>query len=833
MEMDFKPASSDANEQEIKLKEALAKSEKALKQANYLNAVIASLSKIYWVIYNLDLKTGTYEKISAGEYSLGITGESGKITDTFGALLRDFVAEPSQKAMIAFADLSTLDERMKGKTVISQEYFATNGHWYECSIIEKERDEQGRLVKALYVAANIDDRKEEQRRIQQERDSQLAIFDALAKSYLNIYLLNKVDLSAEILKLEGYVTTGMDKESKKTFPYALACKQYVGERVHPEDQEMMLDLMSLENVTCQLADKDEYIINYRTFQNEELHYYQAKYVPLVNTDYIIAGFQNIDETIEEQQKQKELMAVALAAAEQSNRAKTTFLNSMSHDIRTPMNAIIGFTALAQTHLDNKELVRDYLGKITTSSSHLLSLINDILDMSRIESGSVKLEEAQIHIPDLLHDLRTIIQGQVASKQQNLYIDTQDVVHEDVITDKLRLNQILLNIVSNAIKFTPVGGNIIIRITEKPSKSKNHTVFEFSVKDTGIGMASEFKEHVFDTFSREQTTTVSGIQGTGLGMAITKNIVDMMGGTIEVDSQEGVGSEFVVTLEFPLADHPVVYEPIEELRGVRALVVDDDVDTCRSVCKMLREIDIKPDWTTSGREAVIRCQDAFELKDPFKVYIIDYLMPDMNGIETVRRIKRIIGEDVPIIILTAYDWSDIEVEAREAGVTAFVAKPIFMSELREVLTSPIEETEDEKAGASRENYEGRRILLVEDNDLNSEIASMILEEAGFIVDTAKDGIEAVDTIYASSADTYDFILMDVQMPRMDGYTATREIRTLRDNKKANIPIIAMTANAFDEDRKKAFEAGMNAHVAKPIDRVDLFSTIDNILNSEMM
>ena len=528
---------------------------------------------------------------------------------------------------------------------------------------------------------------------------------------------------------------------------------------------------------------------------------------------------------EELRAQQDQLSLALAAAQQANKAKTMFLNSMSHDIRTPMNAIIGFTALAQTHIDNTEQVQDYLAKINTSSTHLLSLINDILDMSRIESGSVKLDEKPVHMPDLLHDLRTMIQGLINAKQLNLYIDTQDVEHEDVIIDKLRVNQILLNIVGNAIKFTPVGGDIIIHLVEKSCQTSGYTTYEFSIKDTGIGMSPEFLEHVFDTFAREQSSTVSGIQGTGLGMAITKNIVEMMGGTIEVASEEGKGSKFTVTLTVRLSNRTIRYEPIAELQGARALVVDDDIDTCRSVCKMLRSIDMQPEWTVTGKEAVLRAQDAAELNDEYKVYIVDYLMPDMNGIETVRRIRRVIGETVPIIVLTAYDWTDFEKEAREAGVTAFVAKPIFMSELRSVLTNPVR-TEELKSERTYD-YTGKKVLLVEDNELNREIATAILEETGMSIDHAGDGIEAVNIINEAPEDKYDLILMDIQMPRMDGYTATREIRTLPNNRKANIPIVAMTANAFEEDRRKAFECGMNGHIVKPIDMASIAQILDEI------
>ena len=517
----------------------------------------------------------------------------------------------------------------------------------------------------------------------------------------------------------------------------------------------------------------------------------------------------------------------------ASRAKSTFLSSMSHDIRTPMNAIIGFTALAQTHMDEPELVQDYLAKISTSSTHLLSLINDILDMSRIESGTVKLDEKPVHIPDIVHDLRAMIQGLVNSKNLNLYIDAQDVVNEDVIVDKLRLNQILLNIVSNAIKFTEPGGDIIVRLMEKPCPVKNHTTFEITVKDNGIGMSKDFVEHVFDTFAREQSSTVSGIQGTGLGMAITKNIVEMMGGEITAESEEGKGTVFTVTLNLRLADEPVQLEPIPALLGARALVVDDDLNTCRSVSKMLRDIKMRPDWTASGKEAVIRAQDAAEMKDEYQVYIIDYLMPDMNGIETARRIRKVISADVPIIVLTAYDWADFEYEARQAGVTAFVSKPLFMSELRKVLMQPTgseQETKEARKDAGKKkqyDYSGKRILLVEDNELNREIATAILEETGMTIDYADDGDVAVAAIEAAPADRYDLILMDIQMPKMDGYTATREIRTLADNRKANIPIVAMTANAFEEDKQRAYKAGMNGHIIKPVSIEAIAKVLDEI------
>lgn len=527
---------------------------------------------------------------------------------------------------------------------------------------------------------------------------------------------------------------------------------------------------------------------------------------------------------------REALAEALAAAEHANRAKTIFLNNMSHDIRTPMNAILGFTALAASHIDNTAQVRDYLGKISVSGQHLLSLINDVLDMSRIESGKVTIEDADAHLPDIIHDLRTIIQSSVTAKQLDLFIDTQDVVHEDIITDKLRLNQILLNILSNAIKFTPNGGTISFRVIEKPTSSQGIAEFEFRIKDNGIGMSEDFQKTIFEAFTREKSSTVSGIQGTGLGMAITKNVVDMMGGSITVASAEGKGSEFVVKLPCRISGNAAEIEKIPELSGLRALVADDDTNTCLSVCTMLREVGMRPDWTNYGKEAVIRAKEAHDHGDAFFVYIIDWMMPDQNGIETARRIRKAIDDSVSIIILTAYDWSDIEEEAKEAGVTAFCSKPLFMSELRRVLTRPfLPPTETPAAAEEPVSFRGKRILIAEDNEMNRMIATAILEERGFTIETAYDGVEAVEKMQNAPAGHYDIILMDIQMPRMDGYEAARRIRALKDEKKATIPIVAVTANAFEEDKKLTLESGMNGHLAKPYNIAEIVRILGEIFS----
>ena len=529
------------------------------------------------------------------------------------------------------------------------------------------------------------------------------------------------------------------------------------------------------------------------------------------------------------EEQNRKLEIALQHEGAANRAKREFLFNMSHDIRTPMNAIIGFTSLAATHIDNREQVLDYLKKISTSSQHLLSLINDVLDMSRIESGKVKIEEKAVHLPDLVHDVRSIIQPNVAAKRLSLFIDTMDIEDEDIITDPLRLNQILLNILSNAIKFTPTGGMISIRIAQKNGAPKGCVCYEFRIKDNGIGMSEEFQTHIFEEFSREESSTVSGIQGTGLGMSITKNIVDLMGGTIALTSEPGKGTEFIVTLCFTRSGQKAEPKQLPQLEGLRALVADDDTNTCLNVSTMLSKIGMRPEWTISGKEAVIRTKYAVEQGDAFSVYIIDWLIPDMNGIEIVRQIRKVIGNRCPIIILTAYDWADIEDEARAAGVTAFCEKPLFLSELRRVLAEPFRaEPASEPAQPTAADLKGKKLLLVEDNELNREIALEILKEAGFVVDTAEDGAVAVQKIKQAAPGQYDLILMDIQMPNLDGYEATRQIRALPDAEKANIPIFAMTANAFEEDRQNALAAGMNGHIAKPLDVPHLLRVLADAL-----
>ena len=466
----------------------------------------------------------------------------------------------------------------------------------------------------------------------------------------------------------------------------------------------------------------------------------------------------------------------------------------------------------------------------TSGNHLLNLINNVLDMSHIESGKMQLSEQLCSLPEILHGLRNIIQADIHSKQLELYMDAIDVQNENIYCDRLRLNQVLLNLLNNAIKYTTAGGIVSIKVTEKAVAQEGYATYEFQVKDTGIGMSEEFVAHIFEPFERERNSTISGIQGTGLGMAITRNIVSMMNGTISVTSKQNVGSEFTVSFTFRVSSEAKKSPLIPQLQGCRALVVDDDFNTCDSVSYMLQQIGMRAEWTLSGKEAVLRTHQAVTRKDCYSVYIIDWLLPDMNGIEVTRRIRKEMGEDVPVIVLTAYDWSDIEEEAKEAGVTAFCSKPLFMSELQNCLHSVINvEEEKEEVTIRKETVRHKgRILLAEDVELNQEIAVAILGDAGFSTEVAENGQIAVEMMKNSLPGYYQLVLMDVQMPVMNGYEAAKSIRRLENRKLANIPIIAMTANAFEEDKKEALACGMNGHIAKPIDVDVLFETLDKVL-----
>ena len=520
---------------------------------------------------------------------------------------------------------------------------------------------------------------------------------------------------------------------------------------------------------------------------------------------------------------------ALALAQTANAAKSQFLSNMSHDIRTPMNAIVGLTAIAGAHLNEPKRVQDCLNRIALSSKHLLGLINDVLDMGKIESGKIVLSNEAFSLPDLVSGIVAILQPQARAKNLQLDIVIGNIQQENVVGDSMRLNQALINLVSNAVKYTPEGGSVRLSMYEKPSNQEGCRDYAFVVQDTGTGMSPEFLEKIFDPFEREESAAANHTEGTGLGMAITKNVVDMMGGTIEVESVLGEGSTFTATIPLKVEDESE--EPdLSELRGARVLVVDDDPDVLENTLPFLEEAGLRGAMAFSGAEALALTTEAHREGDDFRAIIIDWVMPVMDGVETVRRIREEVGEDTPIILLSAYDWSEIEDEAKGAGVTAFVSKPLFKSRLYRVLQSMCSNGQQDGSRTVRipPRVKGR-VLLVEDNELNCEIASELIQNTGAQVETVPDGLEAVDRVIDSPDGHYDLVFMDMQMPRMNGIEAVKAIRhALARQKRPCPPIVAMTANAFAEDRQASLDAGMDAHVDKPLEAKSLAAALNSPL-----
>jgi len=609
---------------------------------------------------------------------------------------------------------------------------------------------------------------------------------------------------------------------------------YIENCVVEEDQKTLREILTRERLQKELLKRDTIYLNYRCGCASGEQFFQIKIVRTGDWETepsVVIGLRSVDTEIRKELEKERQLEEALAEANRANHAKSTFLSNMSHDIRTPMNAIMGFTTLALSHPERHEQMEECLIKIKNSGTHLLSLINDILDMSRIESGKMRIEDKPASLSDIIHGLWNILYSEISAKQLELSIDTTDIVNEEIICDKLRLNQVLLNLVSNAVKYTPAGGKISFGITQLKGASEGFARYRFLVKDTGIGMSEQFVKHIFEPFERERNTTMSGIQGTGLGMAITKNIIDMMNGVIDIKSKQDEGTQVTVEFEFRINTDIVPPREIEELKNRRALVVSGDLNIRGNVPQMLERLGMRAEHTSSGKDAMLRTEQAASGGDGYGVYIVDCSLPDLDEIELVRSIRKAAEKDDPIIILTAYDWTEFEDDARAAGVSAFCAKPLFMSDLESCL-STLSGKDDGKPqdGFGGSKIRSGRILLAEDNELNQEIAGALLTEAGFEIDIAGNGKIAVDMIQSHEAGYYQVVLMDVQMPIMNGYEATRMIRQLDDKARAEIPILAMTANAFIEDKEAALASGMNGHIAKPININVLLKTLDELLQN---
>lgn len=690
------------------LAHSLIRKQKNLRLTTKLNTqleeqidIVGGLTNAYFAMFYADLQTHEFIAVKEPDVIRELLGECTNAEEAFNLYIPVGVIEEEQKAMREFSDLTTLDERMKNTDSIYQEFRGqiTPWDWCRASWIAAKRDDAGNLKLVLYAVEDIADsvsEREKQKwadeKHRHELEEQLSLVNTLSRDYLNVYTIDSVNTTVKILKLNGYVTAGISTEQME-YPYEALCRKYINDRVAPEDVDKMIEVMSLDNILKVLSENEQYVGTYRVLEDDEIHYYQYKYAKINGTDLIIAGFQNVDEMIASEKMQRETLQKALSEAEAANMAKTRFLNNMSHDIRTPMNAILGFARLMKNKLDDKDALSNYILKVEESGQYLLSIINNVLDMARIESGKMELDEAVMDIGDPDSYLFRLFTADLEKKNITLTHNV-NIKHRYVWTDEAKVAQILVNLISNAIKYTPEGGFIHHEFVEYPSDREGYGKYVTKFTDNGIGMSQEFVEHIFDAFSRERTTTESTVIGTGLGMSIVKKLTDLLGGTIEVESELGKGSTFTLTLEYKFADCP------------------EKQEVCPSDTNMV-------------------------------------------------------------------------------------------------------------------SLKGKRILLAEDNELNAEIATEILTEYGFIVERAVDGVAAVDMISKADAGYYDVIFMDIQMPNLNGYDATRRIRQLEDEIKAGIPIIAMTANAFEEDKKLAFEAGMNAHVSKPIDTKVIMDTLTQL------
>jgi len=650
-----------------------------------------------------------------------------------------------------------------------------------------------------------------------------------ALAYQAVYYLDLQDSSCRMI----YPI----REDGEPRDYETVMAERFGNGSVPEDSvEEIRKFLSPGHIIRELCDKEH--INLKFCQKKADGEDEWCQITLVASELengkpqaVTMTIRSIDEMIKSEEKQKELFALAAERAEAANYAKSDFLSKMSHDIRTPMNAIIGMTAIAGAHIDDRDRVADCLSKIKVASRHLLSLINEVLDMSRIESGKVTLTEEDFNLSQLIENLLTMVKPLVREHNHELNVKINNISHENVFGDSLRIQQVFVNIVGNSVKYTPDGGRIDITIFERPTNKKMVGCYEFVFEDNGIGMSEEFVRKIFDPFERADDERALKVQGTGLGMAITKNIVNMMNGDIKVESRLGEGSRFTVTIYLRLQDEELT--SMEGLARLPVLVVDDDEDVCKSTVDILRDIGMDSEWVTSGREAVARVVERHEAGDGFFAVIVDWRMPGMDGVETTRAIRSSIGSDIPVIVFSSYDWTEIEAEARAAGVDTFIAKPLFKSRLISVFKELLdgdtqEDTEDVLSDIAKMDYSGKRVLLVEDNELNREIAVEILGMTGLRIETAENGRIALDMVAASEDGYYDLVFMDIQMPVMNGYEATRGIRALGRAYTDMLPIIAMTANAFAEDVVMARDVGMNEHIAKPLDMGKLEEVLRNWL-----
>ena len=769
--------------------------------------------------YYVNLEKNTFDAFKV-EPSLMTAFEQNHTWDGLVRFFVDnYVVEEDKKTVTNFYNRAYITEKLKGlETELRQDCrIVLNGEerWVSNVVMRGEIEDSEYAM--IFLRDITESKAETARRMQMASDN--ASMDLLIKSMVRL-LDRFVVCDLENDRYRFYNLQG-DMIYAPTGAYHDFVEQVVAKYKTLEPLDALAALFSPENIRKNLQDEND-IYKFEYCSMDENTYKIASIIPLEwnGTKLVKALLASMDVSQEKKAEIESHNALkdAYRAAENASRAKTEFLSNMSHDIRTPMNAIVGLTAIAGANIENQDRVVECLGKITKSSRHLLGLINEVLDMARIESGRMSLAEEDFSLPELVDNLLTLTKPVIDEHHHQLEVHIEHIEHEAVCGDSLRIQQVFVNLMSNAVKYTPDGGNITLTIKEKPNGFSELGCYEFSIEDNGIGMMPEFQKIMFEPFSRADDHRTTKVQGTGLGMAIARNIVNLMNGDIQVESAPNKGTKITVTVYLKLQENEKEQE--KELLDLPVLVVDDDKTCCESTVATLQEIGIAGEWVLTGKEAVERCAARHKTGRDYFAVILDWKMPEIDGIATARKIRERVGEDVTIIILTSFDFSEIEEEARAAGVNAFMAKPLFRSRLTATLRQFTSGKKEKNArnyleDFAKENYAGKRILLVEDNELNREIATEIIGMTGVTIDSAENGKIAVEKVMEAPEKWYDLIFMDIQMPIMNGYEATAAIRALAGS-RGKVPIIAMTANAFAEDVQLAKNTGMNEHIAKPLD-----------------
>ncbi|MCM1179285.1 MAG: response regulator [Clostridium sp.] len=814
------------------------RTKREMERAKNDRRIAAIIKTSYSIINTVDLETGICERIYLREGNLGRRLE-GSYSYYIQRALTESVAEKDQetfKNVFLLENLRKKAEQVKDfkEEICQYQIKRKPAVWVEEHIFYMR---QGNKTVVNILGRDITDEKLVEEYARKEVLEKVSIINSLSSMFFATYYVNleRDSFRPVLQKAEVGSTIGEERN------YTKAIRMYAENFVHEDDREYYLKCVDYEYLLQTLSDEHPITaFEYRMVpdENNKRSWIRASLVLAETTSdgrpkRALYVAQDVTESkLREEQEQKALRE-ACEAANHANEAKSEFMSRMSHDIRTPMNAIIGMTAIAGKYLDDRERVADCLGKITVSSRHLLSLINEVLDMSKIESGKIELTEEEINLPDLIENLVTMIRPSIQGKKQDFNMSITNVEHEHVISDSVRLQQIFMNIMGNAVKYTPEGGNIEMEIHEKPSGMYGYGCYEFVFRDNGIGMSREFLERMFEPFSRAEDSRVSKIEGTGLGMTIARNIARRMNGDITVESELGKGTQFVVMLTLRLAD--TTAPDTEKFAGLPVLVVDEDEADGEKACLVLENIGMKGEYVTNGRKAVERIWEQHQAGEDYFAVILAWKMSEMDGMDTAHTIREKVGRDLPIIILTAYDWSDVEEEANGIGVNGFISKPLFKSRLiyllNQMMENGREQQQTETDFFATADLKGKRLLLAEDNELNREIAEEILSQTGVEMDSVENGKEAVEQFEKMGENYYDIILMDVQMPFMNGYEATAAIRKLPRRDAATIPIIAMTANAFAEDIQQSKMAGMNEHLMKPIDVKQLMKCLQTWLGKK--